>query len=89
MRPVRSQGEDCIGRDETGRGRVGGRVALKIYTPVYDRQNFFGKPINENKTDQPTTGCDHYEVKEKTALGGMRQRWARGGGWLLNIHPCL
>ena len=47
-------------------------MALKIYTPVYDRQNFFGKPINENKTDQPTTGCDHYEVKEKTALGGMR-----------------
>ena len=26
------------------------------------------------------TGCDQYEVKEKTALGGMRQERQVGGG---------
>ena len=28
--------------------------------------------MSENEICQPMTGCDHYEVKEKTALGGMR-----------------
>ena len=45
-------------------------VAFK-YTPL-PISSLGSQSMSENEICQPMTGCDHYEVKEKTALGGMR-----------------
>ena len=65
--------------NENGKGLQEASMVAFKYTPLpitYSISSMGIQSMSENRICQPMTGCDQYEVKEKTALGGMRQRWA-------------
>ena len=55
---------------ENGKGLQEASMVAFKYTPL-PISSMGSQSMSENEICQPMTGCDHYEVKEKTALGGM------------------